>query len=136
MRPILGFLLAAALAVPAAAQSCSDLAIRGTGQPGTPLVFAVRGATADAPTVLVLGPNAGSTTIRFGALRSLTIGLDRPFIVLPLGRTDANGDLVRTVTVPANVARQHALHGQAVTVDGRRRARTFCESDVEAFTIG
>lgn len=89
------------------------------------------GAPADAFTWVAAGETLGSTTFRRSGL---TIDLDRPFRFIPLGRTDANGDLSRVYTrFPSRVMAGTTLNFQAVTVEvtrtprmGRRRpTRTF-----------
>lgn len=123
----------------AQAQACSSLTVTGSGAPGSDLDFALTGAGANAFALAAIGETAGSTSIQFGALATLDLGLDRPFFVLPLGRTDTNGDVTQTFTVP-NVPSMQNLNAQAFTADisfmPPTIGLTFCTSDVVAFTIG
>ena len=95
-------LLFAAVAATASAQTCATLTATGTGAPGTDLTFALEGG-ANAFAFLALGDTAGTTTINLGQLGSLTLDLAQPFVPMPLGLTDANGDISRTFNIPAGL---------------------------------
>jgi hypothetical protein len=90
-----------ALLAAAPAQSCATLGVTGTGLPGTDLVFTYHGEP-HAYGILVIGDTPGTTTIRYGSLGTLVLDLDFPFLPLPIGRTDSNGDHTRTVHVPSS----------------------------------
>ena len=98
---LLPALVLGVLAAAVPAQSCATLSVTGSGLPGTDLVFSYQGAP-HAYGFLVIGDTAGTTTIRYGSLGTLTLDLDFPFLPLPMGRTDSNGDRTRTVRVPSS----------------------------------
>jgi hypothetical protein len=137
MRSIL-FAAALVLGGLASAQSCGTLAVTGTGAPGTTLDIGLTGATANSLVLVFVGENTGSTPIRLGMGTTLTIGLARPFVPVPLGRTDGNGDLSRTFTVPTRIPQQFSLNGQAatLTITWRPFSLGGCTSNVVPFTIG
>jgi hypothetical protein len=132
-------LLAALLTAPTSAQSCSTLAVNGTGAPETVLTFAVTGATANSPTLLLVGETTGSTVIPLGPFGTLTLGLAVPFIPLPLGVTDAQGAATLRFNVPRGTPSAD-LFGQALTIgfgmNGGRPTLSFCTSNVPGFHIG
>lgn len=111
-RLTLACLALSLLALPLAAQEpCSDLEILVDGQTVT---IDVTGAPANAATFLASGETPGETTIDVGELGSFTVDLDQPFAVLPLGETDANGELSVTIEVPTLGV---TLHNQALTLE-------------------
>jgi len=115
------------------AQACT-LSVTGTGAPGTDLVFAAHGA-ASSFAVVAIGQTQGTTNVPF---LHLQLGLAEPFIVLPLGRTDANGDVSRTFTVPSRLTTQHNVFGQGivVTVQFQPFSISGCATNVVPFTVG
>ena len=132
----------ARLASFASAQACAALSVTGTGAPGTDLVFTLDGSTAGAFAALAVGDTTGTTTLNFGSLGSLTLGLASPFIPLPLGMTDASGDITRTLHVP-NVTSIPGvdLFGQGVTFTFTFNGPglptlTFCTTNVVPFHLG
>jgi hypothetical protein len=80
---------------------CSTLTVTGSINPGQTVTVDVSGAPANSATYLVVG-DAGSTTIQFGST-TLTLGVDQPFQVFPLGLTDTSGHVSLSATVPSNV---------------------------------
>jgi len=130
----------------AASAQCATLAITGTGAPGTALTFAIDGSVADAFAFVVVGPNAGSTTIGGGPL-SLSLGLAAPFIPVPMGMTDASGDASLTVQVPNGALPLITMYAQGVTVSlslppvggppvGGPPGLTACTMAVGSFQLG
>jgi hypothetical protein len=136
MRKLLSLLAGAVLAAAVQAQACSTLTITGSGAAGSDLTFALQGDPS-ALGLLAVGETTGSTTIHFGPIATLDLGLAQPFILLPIGRTDQNGDVTLTVTLPNNVPSLD-LNGQGMTVtfSFRPLSIAFCTSDVVAFHIG
>lgn len=133
--------LVLALAAPLAAQgsSCSDLTVSGDGTPGTTLSFAVTGSAADAFTFLLVGDTAGTTALPI-PLGMIEIGLATPFVPLPLGLADANGDVSLDVMLPPALPSQVGLFAQSIALDLSigmgRPTLTACTSDVEGFNVG
>ena len=90
MRHLSVALLAIALiAAPSFAQ-CSTLTVTGSVNAGQTVSIDLSGATANAVAVLAAGDTAGTTTFTFPGA-SVTIDLAQPFILFPLGMTDAAG---------------------------------------------
>lgn len=120
MRFLATLAFAALMAGAVSAQSCSTLAVSGDINPGSTLSLALSGAPADSWTAIALGDTLGSTTIGGGMLM-VTLDLDAPFLILPFGRTDANGDASLDITVPASVPVSALpsmdLYVQAATLD-------------------
>ena len=120
------------------AQNCGTLAITGSGAAGTQLGIGVTGATANAIAFVIVGQTTGTTTLPLPMGGSLVLGLASPFLPLPIGRTDANGDVSLQITVPAAVTQQIALNAQAAAIGFSFMpfSITGCTSNVVAFTIG
>jgi hypothetical protein len=117
MRQLSVALLAiAVIAAPSVAQ-CSTLTITGTINPGETITISVSGAPAEELTFIAIG-DAGSTTIELPG-DDLVLGLDAPFLLLPIGVTDASGDVSRMIGVPSNIPpawiHDHTFTVQAVT---------------------
>jgi len=96
---------------------------------GAPMAFAF----------FALGDTTGSTSISLGNFGTLTLGLDQPFVPVPAGLTDANGDAEVTFTVPSS-APAGTYHAQAVTVEfdivpGTGPSLSFCAGNVASFSI-
>jgi hypothetical protein len=149
-------ILVALVAAPIACQTpCSTLTVTGTVNPGQTVTIDVTGATPESITILAIAKDPGSTTLNFGPFGTLVLDLDSPFIPLPIGFTDAAGDLTWAVSIPANAspnAFQTAdAYLQAVTVDVTRPGGgmpgmppmgpflptlSFCVSNVATLHIG
>ena len=97
------------------AQSCSTLAITGTGAPGTTLNIALTGADPNTIAFVAVGLDTGTTSIKPGRLGTLTLGLATPFALAPIGMTDANGDLKLSLNTPQGNIPQQTLYIQAFT---------------------
>lgn len=96
---------------------CSTLAVTGTGLPGTTLTIAVDGPAATNGIVwLLVGAETGTTTIHLGPTLSLSLGLDDPFVPVPMAMADANGDATRSIDVPSSVTLGVDVYGQALTI--------------------
>lgn len=132
---------ALALVTPSTRAQCSALSSSYDSESNT-IQHTVTGSTPDAFTVVFVGATPGTTATKFG----LTLGLERPFRIARLGKTDANGELM-VERMPKHVPSGMTLHFQAVSVSGGsgkpsgRRGRrggggggganlTFCESNV------
>lgn len=120
-----------------ASAQCGTLAITGAGTAGTTLSIAVTGTAPSGLVALVVGQTTGTTAINLGPL-SLTLGLAQPFLPVPLGRADANGDVSVSFTIPNGVSQQIQLNAQSATFGFTMRpfSITACASNVVAFTIG
>jgi hypothetical protein len=122
-----------------AAAQCS-LAVTGSGAPGTALTFAIDG-TGSGFAFLAIGETQGTTTIPLGSLGTLTLGLDLPFVPLPIGFLDAQGDRSLAVNIPAGVTSGLDLFAQGVTLGisfGGPGMLTLdlCATNVAAFHVG
>lgn len=121
---------------------CSTLTITGTGAPGTTLTAHLDGSSAHALAVLVVGSTQGVTPIDLGPLGTLTLGVEPQFFV-PLGLTNAAGDLSRSTSVPDVVPDVPGLDlfGQAATLSCTLTSVpsiiwTLCASNVVGFHFG
>ncbi len=103
------------LATSASAQ-CSALTVTGTGLPGTTLQVDVDGTTAGEMAFLLVGAAQGTTTLNLGMMGSLTLGLATPFLPLPLGMTNATGDVSRSFAVPSAATMGLDVFGQGLTI--------------------
>lgn len=143
---MLRLVLAGGLAAASLSAQCASLAVTGTGAPGTSLVFTIDGTAAGALAALAIGDTLGTTTIPLGALGSLTLGLAQPFVPVPMGTTDANGDASLTIAVPGATTLGVDLHGQGVTMSFSLPGPgpggpglptlTFCTTNVVSFHVG
>lgn len=135
---LLSLVVAAAISAPLSAQSCSKLAVTGSGKSGTDLKISLTGAAKRSFAFLFLSQKTGKTVIKVGPLGTLTLGLAMPVIPLPFGRTDASGAATATIKVPK--IPQTTLNAQGSTVQlkiGRGRpSLEFCTSNVVTFKIG
>lgn len=133
MRSILCTVLLAA----AATAQCGTLTATG-GAAGTDLALALHG-DAHAIAVVVFGQTSGSTTINFGSLATLNLDLAMPFVPLPIGMTDANGDAARSIPIPASLpGRDLLLQGltAAFTFSPPTFGLSFCTSNVVSAHVG
>src|SRR5262249_47278765 len=107
-----------AISAPALAQ-CSTLTVTGSINAGQTLTIDVSGAPANAITFLAAG-NAGSTSIALPGGSSLDLGVASPFIILPIGATDASGAVSLSFNIPSNVPanaiQNHTYTAQAISV--------------------
>ena len=97
---ILGLAASLVLAAGVASQACSKLTATGSS---TGVSLELTGGTPNAVTFLAFGEQAGTTKFDFGPLGTLELGLASPLMVLPIGRTDAKGDLSLKVDFPKPV---------------------------------
>lgn len=138
MKKILLATTIASLATTATAgdpTSCSTLAIDTTGSAVT---VDVSGSIPMALTVLLVGETTGETVLPLGGLGDLTLGLEVPFIPIPIGSTDLTGDL--SLSFENDGAAGLALFGQAVSFgldfgSGGPPEFGVCESNVVAFDL-
>ena len=134
------------LAANASAQSCATLSVSGTGAPGTTLTFNLDGQASGAFAFLAVGMTQGTTSIPFGPLGTLTLGLASPLLTLPLGPTNASGDASVSIAVPNGITLGLDLFGQGVTAELTFTppspptppviGLTFCTSNVVGFHFG
>jgi hypothetical protein len=141
MRLISVALLAIAVIAAPSFSQCSTLTVAGTINPGETVTVSVSGATPDSLTFIAIG-DPGSTTIPFPG-GGLVLGLESPFLLLPLGVTDASGDVSQSATVslniPAGVIQDYTFTVQAVTVSfGTSWPPTFsfCVSNTATLVSG
>ena len=132
----------ACLAATASAQSCATLGITGTGAPGTNLSVSVDGPAGPAIVFLVAGQQQGTLSFNLGPLGTLDLGLADVALVLPLGMADAQGDVSRSIPIPANLPSTISMDvfGQSVGLgfSFQPLPPTFslCTSNVVGFHIG
>ncbi len=148
MKILPTFALALCLTIGASAQ-CSDITVGGTLVSGGDVSFSVTGAPAESMTLVFVATDTGS----FGVGGFFTLGLAMPAIPIGQGMTDANGDFSTTINIPnipAGVLPMSSLdlYAQSLTISytiptfptlpgtgGGFLPFSFCDSDVEAFTI-
>ena len=134
MRSILCSLLLAA----AATAQCGTLTATG-GAPGTNLDLALHG-DAHAFAIVAFGQTAGTTTINFGTIATLTLDLAMPFAPVPIGMTDASGDASRSIRVPTGLPGQDLLlQGLTASISFTPPATlglAFCTSNVVSVHVG
>ena len=130
---------------PVISTSCADLAVTGTGAPGTDLTFALTGAEPHAHAWTMIGFAEGTTLIDIGPLGTLELGLVEPFIPKPMHQTDGNGDTTDTIFVPPGLPFSVDLFAQAFSWSVNVQhspggpatvSLLFCTSAVEGFHIG
>lgn len=139
---------AVAFAATAGAQ-CATLAVTG-GAPGTVLTITIDGTGANKFAAVVVGDTTGSSSIPLGPLGTINLGLAEPFVPLPIGFTDANGDAVLSFPVPADFP-AFDLFAQGITLGlpsigpggggpggggPPSLGLIICTTDVVAFSIG
>ena len=137
---------AALFALPATALEgdCSSLSVSSaTEGKTTTWTIDVTGSIADTLVFAAVGETAGETVFDLGALGSATICLAQPFILAPIGLTDANGDASLSFAVPAGDPLGIELLAQAAafefSLDLTTVPPTFgldsCTSNVEALSL-
>jgi len=122
----------------ASAQGCGALAITGSGAPGTSLQLAVSGAQAGDIALLLVGQTLGATNVPLPMGGNLSLGLDAPFVSVPIGRADAGGAAALTLPIPAMLGQHIDLHGQAVLlgISFMPFGLRACATNVVDFGIG
>lgn len=118
---------------------CATLSVTGDGAPGTFLQYQLSGAAARSLAILLIGDTQGAFTVQFGRFGTLGLGLLPPFLVLPHGITDRDGDADWRLRVPNGLATGADLLAQAFTADlliGGGVALEFCTSNVAMFHVG
>ncbi|MCA8952589.1 MAG: hypothetical protein KDE27_23960 [Planctomycetes bacterium] len=134
-------LLSSALAIltATAPAQCGALTATGTGAPGTTVDLTLTGSTPNALAILVVGDTLGTTSIAT-PFATLVLGLESPFLPVPIGLTDGNGDASLTIDVPSAVTQGADLFGQGVAIDfsfgPTGPSIAFCVSDTAAFHLG
>ncbi len=137
MKNVLATLVLGALAATASAQTCSTLAVSGTGAPGTNLTFTLTGQPVGSIGILFLGDTTGSTSLAFGTLATLELGLAQPFIPVPM-MTRPTGTTL-TVRVPNQVTAMSLFAqgtGASLDITGTTPTLAFCTSNVVPFSVG
>lgn len=98
MRSLIAVLSTLTLSALVPAQDCATLSISQTGTDVSIELTTDGGERALG--IIALGMTEGNTSIDFGPLGSLELGLAMPFAPLPIGFTDMSGDVSRGFTVP------------------------------------
>ena len=136
MKAIFGLVLfaAGAFAAPTSAQ-CSTFDIDSQPDPSgmfQTVSWSVDGSSPMAPTFLVLGETLGTTSVAL-LDDTLDLGLASPFIVVPVGVTDATGALSASFDLPPDLGL--TLYGQSVgfgiDFTSMPPSIQFCESNVD-----
>jgi hypothetical protein len=129
-----------AIGAPVLAQ-CSTLTVTGTINAGQTITVDVSGATPDSLVFLAVG-EAGTTTFPFPG-GGLTLGVEAPMLILPIGVSDASGHVALSVEVPANipagVIQDHTFTAQAITPSFTFMpmfAFSFCVSNTASLVSG
>lgn len=127
-------------AAPTLAQNCSTLSI--TADEET-ISLDLTGSSAEASTFLAVGDTLGATDFAFGPLGGFTLDLAAPFAILPMGATDADGNISTSFDLPTTLG--FDLNAQAVSADlvlnipptpGELPITLeFCTSNVEALSL-
>ncbi len=116
---------------------CSSLAVLGSGLPGSMVTFELTGGTPFASTYLLVSGAQGVFELSVAPLGFVTLGVLPPWIPLPLGITDANGDATLSVQLPASPLAPIRLYAQAVSTEIQDPlALAYCTSDVVMFKVG
>ena len=111
---------------------CSQLAVTTTNNGDTSNVaFDVTGSAPLSFHAIVIGDTTGDTTFNLGGT-TLTLGLVPPFFALPLGVSDANGDLSVDFDVPTGLG---AWNGQSLGIEFVPPSLGFCTSNVASFSL-
>lgn len=98
---------------------CAGLTVTGDGSPGSDITFEIAtDGSGMAIAFVLIGKTAADPASGHFSFPGLDLGLEPPFIPLPLGRTDMDGDVSRTFTVPMGLnLPQLDLLAQAMTVE-------------------
>ena len=135
LRQILAAGALAGLAATASAQ-CSSLAA--TNNAGA-VTLDMTGAGAMSFSFFLVGDTTGTTPISIGNLGSVTLGLAAPFVPVPAGWTDMNGDVSLTFDLPATLpAGDYYAQGLSIGFNitpGTGVTFDLCESNVETITV-
>ena len=120
------------------AAQCATLTVTGTGAPGTDLQFHLDGQASNAFAFVAAAFTQGTTTISFGSLGALTLGLDSQFLALPLGMTNSSGDASTSIGVPGFFPLPIDLFAQGATaaLSFIPFGLSFCASNVTTFHVG
>jgi hypothetical protein len=133
------FVIAAALCTAAHAQ-CATLTVTGTGAPGTTLTLAIDGTAANQFAWLIVGQTAGSSSLPIGPFGTINLGLAQPWAPVPIGQTDASGDVSLNVQVPASAPATLGLFAQGLTlgftIGQGPPSLSSCTTNVVGFSIG
>ena len=86
------------------------------------------------PPYLLLGMAQGTTTLNFGPLGTLDIGLTGPYSPILMGLADANGDASLVLSLPASGLSNATFFAQGLTVS-LGTTLNFCPTQVESFSI-
>lgn len=113
MRLLLPFLASLTLAAIAPAQDCANLTV---SQNNSEITFELTSDGDDnALAIIAIGKTEGNTSISFGPLGSLELGLAMPFAPIPIGFT-SDGDASRSFTVPSGIPAME-LFAQGLTAE-------------------
>ena len=118
--------------------SCASLAVSG-GEPGTTLSLALSGAPAGAPAFVFLGAQLGSASLPFGPLGTLELGVVPPWLIRPMGLTDATGSAQVGIRIPPIALPCHTGFAQATTFElafNPRPSLVFCTSNTAQYQVG
>ena len=139
LRPLAALASTLALTAVAAAGTCSTLAITVTPDATgfvNDIAIDLTGAHPDSLALLAFGETLGTTTIST-PLGGLDLALASPFNLIPLGMTDANGDVAMATSAPAGIGLD--LHAQAITAGLTPGfplpSFDFCVSNVADFSL-
>jgi hypothetical protein len=132
------FALAALLAASAAAQNCSSLTMTGSGAPNSAIVLTLQGDPFS-PAALAFSEAMGTTVLPFGAFGSLLLGIAPPYFTVPLSNTNAIGEVVVTLPIPASI-QSWDLFAQGLTTtlsfSPGGLQLSFCTSNIVPLHVG
>lgn len=103
MRSLIPFAASLAFCALAPAQDpCANLSVSGDGSPGSDITFELTTDGSGSAIAFVMIGKTAADPAGSGhfSIPGLDLGLEPPFIPLPLGMTDMGGDISRTFTVP------------------------------------
>ncbi|HEX5053779.1 MAG TPA: chloroperoxidase [Planctomycetota bacterium] len=83
---------------------CGLLTVSGTINPAQTITLQLSSSATYGQGFLFAGDALGSTFLDLGPLGSLTIGIQTPYILLPIGPTNANGYLTYSFSIPATAS--------------------------------